>query len=231
MPWHRPTILLSLGATGQALQLPRIIAGAGAGAQERFVAFLAANICNKHTRCAYARQVLQFLDRCPGASPPRCRARTQPVGVAGPAGGCVLAVRATGPQVLLQLLDSLIRPWVSCTLGCYPSLLLEELPMLVTIDVPDDVAQELKAQSRNLPRAILEGLQGYRSGHLSALQMQKLLGLESCQEIDDFIKRHERPQDSPLENGASPYPLEGTVLHYEDPFGPAAPLEDWEALK
>jgi len=26
------------------------------------------------------------------------------------------------------------------------------------------------------------------------------------------------------------YPLRGTVLRYDDPFGPACPLEDWEAL-
>ena len=27
------------------------------------------------------------------------------------------------------------------------------------------------------------------------------------------------------------YPLRGTVLHYEDPFEPAVPIEDWEALQ
>ena len=28
-----------------------------------------------------------------------------------------------------------------------------------------------------------------------------------------------------------PNPLRGTLLKYEDPFEPAVPLEDWEALK
>jgi hypothetical protein len=27
------------------------------------------------------------------------------------------------------------------------------------------------------------------------------------------------------------YPLRGTIYKYEDPFEPAAPLEDWEVLK
>ncbi|MBI3822118.1 MAG: hypothetical protein HY289_05490 [Planctomycetes bacterium] len=29
---------------------------------------------------------------------------------------------------------------------------------------------------------------------------------------------------------ANPNLLEGSVIHYEGPFGPACPLEDWEAL-
>lgn len=29
----------------------------------------------------------------------------------------------------------------------------------------------------------------------------------------------------------NPYPLRGTVYRYDDPFEPAAPLEDWEVLK
>ncbi len=29
----------------------------------------------------------------------------------------------------------------------------------------------------------------------------------------------------------NPYPLRGKLLKYDDPFGPAAPLEDWEALR
>jgi hypothetical protein len=30
---------------------------------------------------------------------------------------------------------------------------------------------------------------------------------------------------------SNPYPLRGTVLHYEDPFAPAVPIEDREALQ
>jgi hypothetical protein len=33
------------------------------------------------------------------------------------------------------------------------------------------------------------------------------------------------------ESEPNSYPLRGTVLHYEDPFEPAVPIEDWEALQ
>jgi hypothetical protein len=34
-----------------------------------------------------------------------------------------------------------------------------------------------------------------------------------------------RPSESNL------YPLRGTVYRYDDPFGPATPVEDWEVLQ
>jgi len=52
------------GDGGQALALPRIIESAGESAQERFLEFFAANIRNKNTRRAYARQVVRFLAWC-----------------------------------------------------------------------------------------------------------------------------------------------------------------------
>ncbi len=33
------------------------------------------------------------------------------------------------------------------------------------------------------------------------------------------------------ENTEDRYPLRGTLYKYEDPFEPAVPVEDWEALK
>lgn len=30
---------------------------------------------------------------------------------------------------------------------------------------------------------------------------------------------------------ANPYPLQGKVIHYDDPFEPAVPIEDWEVLQ
>ncbi len=38
----------------------------------------------------------------------------------------------------------------------------------------------------------------------------------------------ERQPEAKTDN---PYPLRGKLLKYDDPFGPAAPLEDWEALR
>ena len=33
------------------------------------------------------------------------------------------------------------------------------------------------------------------------------------------------------ESESKSYPLRGTVLHYEDPFGPAVTIEDWDVLQ
>ena len=41
-------------------------------------------------------------------------------------------------------------------------------------------------------------------------------------EVTILEKRVERNED---------YPLRGTLLKYDNPFEPAVPLEDWEALK
>ena len=42
----------------------------------------------------------------------------------------------------------------------------------------------------------------------------------------------ERPKEHKLsQDEKSQYPLEGTVLQYEDPFEPAVSTEDWEVLK
>ncbi len=35
----------------------------------------------------------------------------------------------------------------------------------------------------------------------------------------------------PHVNGENAKLLRGTVTHYEEPFGPAAPAEEWEALR
>ncbi|WP_085811378.1 tyrosine-type recombinase/integrase [Sphingomonas sp. TZW2008] len=47
-----------------ALSLPTIVAGADAQAQRHFLEFFAATIRNPHTRRAYARGVVDFLDWC-----------------------------------------------------------------------------------------------------------------------------------------------------------------------
>lgn len=41
----------------------------------------------------------------------------------------------------------------------------------------------------------------------------------------------ERPAHQMSQQFAQAFPLEGTVLHYEDPFGPATALEDWDVLQ
>ena len=40
----------------------------------------------------------------------------------------------------------------------------------------------------------------------------------------------EQPKPTPCDLKTE-YPLQGTVLRYDDPFEPAIPREDWEVLK
>jgi hypothetical protein len=42
----------------------------------------------------------------------------------------------------------------------------------------------------------------------------------------------EQPKEvQPKQASPEDYPLQGTVLRYDDPFEPAVPAEDWEVLK
>lgn len=64
-----PAVLTASGpVSGPAsgLELPAIVAAAGADAQARFLEFFAATIRNPHTRRAYARACGDFLDWCAG---------------------------------------------------------------------------------------------------------------------------------------------------------------------
>lgn len=59
--------------------------------------------------------------------------------------------------------------------------------MQITVELPDDLAQRPDAA-----RAALEAfaLEGYRSGALSARQTRSLLGFETRNEFDGFLKAH-----------------------------------------
>jgi len=71
----------------------------------------------------------------------------------------------------------------------------------ITLQLPDDIAHGLVAKWKDLPRAALEsvGLEGYRSGALSAAQVRRLLGFQTRYELDGFFKRH-RLYDYTLED-------------------------------
>lgn len=64
--------------------------------------------------------------------------------------------------------------------------------MRITLELPDDVAEGLATDKRDLPRAALEAiaLEGYRSGTLSQAQVRRLLGYETSAEVDGFFKQH-----------------------------------------
>jgi len=60
--------------------------------------------------------------------------------------------------------------------------------MQITVQIPDDLAQDPSSV-----RAALEAfaIEGYRSGALSPYQTRVLLGFETRYELDGFLKQHE----------------------------------------
>lgn len=64
--------------------------------------------------------------------------------------------------------------------------------MLVTLEIPDDMAGKLASQGQDPARTALEAvvIEGYRSGALSAYQTRRLLGFETRYELDGFLKAH-----------------------------------------
>jgi hypothetical protein len=65
--------------------------------------------------------------------------------------------------------------------------------MQVTIELPEDIGQQVTSEWRDLPRAALEALvqEAYRAKKLSAEQLCGLLGFESRYYLDGFLKQHE----------------------------------------
>jgi len=65
--------------------------------------------------------------------------------------------------------------------------------MQIKFELPEDIAQGLKAKWTDLPRVALESLalEAYRSNSLSAAQLRRLLGFETRMQVDAFLKDHE----------------------------------------
>jgi hypothetical protein len=64
--------------------------------------------------------------------------------------------------------------------------------MEVRIQIPDDVAAQIQSNGGDLPRSVLEAyaLEGFKSGQLSAYQVQEILGFQTPMEVDGFLKSH-----------------------------------------
>ncbi len=64
--------------------------------------------------------------------------------------------------------------------------------MDVTLHIPDEFAQRLKAAGGDLSRRALEALalEEYKLGHLTTAELRGLLGLETPGEMDGFLKSH-----------------------------------------
>jgi hypothetical protein len=65
--------------------------------------------------------------------------------------------------------------------------------MQVTIELPEDIGQQLTSEWRDFPRAALEALplEAYRAKKLSTEQLCWLLGFESRYDWDGFLKQRE----------------------------------------
>lgn len=72
--------------------------------------------------------------------------------------------------------------------------------MELVVCIPDKAAAILSARNGDLAREVLEGyaLEGYRSGRLTAWQVQELLGFETGMEVDAFLKLHNVPLELTL---------------------------------
>jgi Uncharacterised protein family (UPF0175) len=64
--------------------------------------------------------------------------------------------------------------------------------MQVAIELPEDIAESLRAKWKDLPRHALEALalEGYRSGALTESQVRRVLGFRSRMEVNSFLREH-----------------------------------------
>jgi hypothetical protein len=64
--------------------------------------------------------------------------------------------------------------------------------MLVTVDIPDELAKRLAAAGGDLSRRALEAfaLEEYRGGRLTKPDLRRLLSIETRYDLDGFLKAH-----------------------------------------
>jgi hypothetical protein len=67
----------------------------------------------------------------------------------------------------------------------------------VAIEIPDDIGRMLAGQAGDVSRAVLEAVAvgAYRSGTITPVQVQQMLGLRSRWETESFLRRAEAYHD------------------------------------
>jgi hypothetical protein len=65
--------------------------------------------------------------------------------------------------------------------------------MTVTVEIPDELASEMRAAGADLSRRVLEAfaLEEFKAQRISKAQLRRLLGFETRNELDGFLKAHE----------------------------------------
>ena len=65
--------------------------------------------------------------------------------------------------------------------------------MYVTVPIPDDLANRLSADGDDLSRRAIEGfgLEEYKAGRITKVELRRLLGFETRYELDGFLKAHD----------------------------------------
>jgi Uncharacterised protein family (UPF0175) len=65
--------------------------------------------------------------------------------------------------------------------------------MNVTVQIPDDLAKRLTATGVDLSRRALEALaaEEYKHDRLTKPELQRLLGIETSFQLDEFLKAHD----------------------------------------
>jgi hypothetical protein len=63
----------------------------------------------------------------------------------------------------------------------------------LTLHIPDDVARRLSVTGSDLSRRALEAfaLEEHKAGRLTEAQLRQVLGFETRDELDGFLKAHE----------------------------------------
>ena len=62
--------------------------------------------------------------------------------------------------------------------------------MQVAIELPEEIAEGLRAKWKDLPRHALEAvaLEGYRSGALTESQVRRVLGFQTRWQVNSFLR-------------------------------------------
>jgi hypothetical protein len=71
--------------------------------------------------------------------------------------------------------------------------------MILTFQIPDELARDLAARGGDLSRRALEGfaLEEYKSGRLTKSAFRRMLGFSTRGQFDGFLKAHAVVEDLP----------------------------------